>query len=116
VEVLQWPYQVRPVPGAEVHGRAPAPAAALAGRPAAGWLLYWLAWPGMELAPFAGRRPGPLSPAARGWLARGLAGTAAGLGGVALLSTFADRLGGEVLGWPASPPCWPRSTWAGRWC
>jgi Membrane bound O-acyl transferase family len=74
------------------------PPGTLAARPAAGWLLYLTAWPGMELAPFARRRPRP-GPEPRAWARRGLAGMALGLGLAAGLAVFADRLGDEVVGW-----------------
>ena len=74
------------------------PPGTLAARPAAGWLLYLTAWPGMELAPFAQRRPRP-GPEPRAWARRGLAGMALGLGLAAGLAVFADRLGDEVVGW-----------------
>jgi hypothetical protein len=76
------------------------PPATLAGRSALGWLLYWAAWPGMDLAPFARRRPEPeAGPEAGAWARRGLAGMAVGLALVAALTASADRLGDQVLGW-----------------
>jgi hypothetical protein len=74
------------------------PPGTLAARPAAGWLLYLTAWPGMELGPFARRQPRP-GPEPGAWARRGLAGIALGLGLAAGLAALADRLGDEVVGW-----------------